>query len=59
MDPIVMSLVVGIVGAIVGVIAGKFIFAKDTRKQVEDAEQQSKKIISDAQLQAETLKKRA
>ena len=36
---------------------GKFIFSKNTRKQIEDANQQSQKILSDAQLSAETLKK--
>ena len=57
MDPIVISIIAAVVGIIVGVIIGKLIFAKDTRKQVEDAEQQSKKLIADAQMQAETLKK--
>jgi ribonuclease Y len=57
MGSIVLSIIIGIVGVVAGIIAGKFIFAKDTRKQVEDAEQQSQRIIADAQLQAETLKK--
>ena len=57
MDPIVISIIAAVVGIIVGVIIGKLIFARDTRKQVEDAEQQSKKLIADAQMQAETLKK--
>ena len=57
MDPIVISIIAAVVGIIVGVILGKLIFARDTRKQVEDAEQQSKKLIADAQMQAETLKK--
>ncbi|MDB5191984.1 MAG: rny [Segetibacter sp.] len=64
MDQIVLSIIVGIVALAVGVYAGKFIFAKDTRKQVADAEQQAEKIkaeaqriINDAQGQAETLKK--
>ena len=41
----------------VGIIAGKFLFAKNTTKKVEDAEQQAKKIVSDAQVTAENLKK--
>ena len=45
------------IALVIGIIAGKFIFAKNTKHQVEEAEQQIKKIISDAQLQAETLKK--
>ena len=57
MDPLIISIIAAVAGVIVGVIAGKFIFAKDTRKQVEEAEQQAQKIIADANLQAETIKK--
>ena len=57
MDPIVISIIVGIAGIVAGVILGKVIFAKDTRKQVEDAEQLAQKLIADAQIQAETIKK--
>ncbi|HUS00774.1 MAG TPA: ribonuclease Y, partial [Chitinophagaceae bacterium] len=32
-------------------------FAKNTKKQLEEADQQAQRIISDAQIQAETLKK--
>ena len=52
-----MSIILGVVGLIAGVIAGRFIFAKDTKKQLEDADQQAQRIISDAQTQTETLKK--
>jgi ribonucrease Y len=38
-------------------VAGKFLFAKNTKKQVEEAEQQAQKIVADGQLQAENLKK--
>lgn len=57
MGAIVISIIIGIVGIVAGIIAGKFIFAKDTRKQIEDAEQQAQRIVADAQMQAETLKK--
>ncbi len=57
MDSIVLCIITGIVGIVAGIIAGKFIFAKDTKKQVEDAEQQVQRIIADAQMQGETLKK--
>ncbi len=57
MDPIVISIIAAVVGVIVGLIIGKTVFAKDTRKQVEEAEQQSQKLIAEAQLHAETLKK--
>ena len=38
-------------------LAGKIIFSKNTRKQIEDADHQSQKVLADAQLSAETLKK--
>ncbi len=59
-----ISIIIGLIGIVVGVIAGKFIFAVNTRKQVQEAEQQAQKIVADAQkivgdaqMQAETLKK--
>ncbi len=52
-----LTYILGGIGLIVGIIAGKFIFAKNTKQQIEEATQQANKIISDAQLQAETLKK--
>ena len=52
-----MSIILGVVGLIAGVIAGRFIFAKDTKKQLENADQQAQRIILDAQTQSETLKK--
>ena len=53
-----MELIIsGAVALIVGVILGRIIFAKNTKKQIETAEQQAQKIIADAQMQAETIKK--
>ncbi|MES2645661.1 MAG: ribonuclease Y [Bacteroidota bacterium] len=57
MDPLVLSIIIGVICLIVGVVAGKIIFAANTQKQIEDAELQSKKILADAQQTAETLKK--
>src|ERR1700716_2781855 len=50
-------IIVGLIALVVGIIAGKFLFAKNTQKQVENAQSQTKKIISDAQITAENLKK--
>jgi ribonucrease Y len=53
----IIYIIVGIVALLAGIIAGKLIFAKDTQKQVDDARQQTKKIVADAQVAAENLKK--
>jgi ribonuclease Y len=53
----ILPFIVGAIALIVGILLGKFIFAKNTKKQLEEADQQAEKIISDAKTQAETLKK--
>lgn len=53
----ILPIIIGAVALIIGILLGKFLFAKNTKKQVEEADQQSQKIISDAKTQAETLKK--
>lgn len=57
MDPIILSIIIGVVCLIVGVVAGKLLFAANTQKQVQEAESRAQKIISDAQSAGETLKK--
>src|SRR3982751_2446735 len=57
MDPYIITLIAAIAALVVGIIAGKFIFAKDTRKRVEEAELQAQTLIKEAQLRAETNKK--
>ncbi|MCY7422847.1 MAG: ribonuclease Y [Chitinophagaceae bacterium] len=57
MEISIMSVILGVVGLIAGIILGRFIFAKDTKKQLEETDQQAQRIITDAQTQAETLKK--
>ena len=54
----VLYIIIAVICLAIGVLAGKFIFSKNTRKQIEDAKLQAQKIISDAQLSAETLKKK-
>lgn len=49
--------VVAVVAILIGIFLGKIIFSKNTQKQVEDAENQAKKILEDAKDHAETLKK--
>lgn len=57
MEPTIIYIIIGAAALILGIVLGKFIFAKNTKKQIEEAEQQSQKIISEANLQAETTKK--
>jgi len=53
----IISIIIGGACLIVGTILGKFIFAKNTGKLVEDAKSEAQRIIADGQSQAETLKK--
>jgi ribonuclease Y len=57
MDPNILAVIIGAVALIAGLIVGKFIFAKNTRKQVEEAELQSQTILKEAELRAETIRK--
>ena len=57
MEPNILSIIIGIIALVIGILLGKLIFAKNTKKQIEDAEQQAQKIVADGQLQAENLKK--
>ncbi len=57
MDPIIIYIIIGAVALILGIVLGKLVFAKNTQKQVAEAEKQAQKIITDGNLQAENLKK--
>jgi ribonuclease Y len=57
MDQTILSVIVGAAALVVGIIAGKIIFAKNTRKQIEDAESQAQTLLKEAELRAETIKK--
>ena len=59
MDPSILAIMIGIAGSIIGIIAGKFIFAKNTQKQLQEADLQAQKIIAEAQLNADKQKKDA
>lgn len=52
-----LPILIGIIALIAGVFAGKFIFAKNTKKQIEEAEQEAHKIIQDAKVAAENVKR--
>ena len=57
MDPNILSAIIGAAALIAGIILGKFLFAKNTRRQVEEAELQSQTILKEAELRAETIRK--
>lgn len=53
----IISIIIGGVSLIAGIILGKVIFAKNTNKIVEDAKSEAKKLISEGQFEADRLKK--
>ena len=54
---LIISLITGLVALAAGIFAGKVIFSKNTARKIEEAEQQARKIISDAKSNAENIKK--
>jgi ribonuclease Y len=57
MEPVVIYIIIALAALVGGTVLGKLVFSKNTKKQVEDAEQQAQRIITDGNLQAENLKK--
>ena len=66
-----IAIIIGIAALTIGILAGKFVFAKNTQKEVEDAQKkildverqisdaknQAQNIVKEAQLKAENIKK--
>jgi ribonucrease Y len=52
----ILTYIVGGVALLIGIVAGKFIFAKNQKHKVDEAESQAKKIVADAEAKAETIK---
>lgn len=57
MDPNILYIIIGVAALILGLVAGKLLFAKNTRKKIEEAEIQSQSIIKEAELRAENIRK--
>ena len=57
MDPNILSIIIGAAALIAGIIAGKIIFSKNSKKQIAEAELLSKNIIREAELRGENFKK--
>ena len=58
MSPGTIAAITGVIAIILGIILGKFIFAKNTKNQILEAEQQAQRLIQDVEKQAETIKER-
>lgn len=58
MDSTIVVAIIAVGAILIGIFLGKMIFAKNTQRQIEDAEQQAKKLIEDAKVHAETLKEK-
>ena len=57
MDPNILIIIIGAAALIIGLVAGKVIFAKNAGRRVEEAELQSQTILREAELRAETIRK--
>lgn len=57
MEPTIVYIIIGVAALLIGGIAGRFAFAKNTKKQVEEADLQAQTILKEAQLRAETIRK--
>ncbi len=57
MEPSILYILTGAIALVAGLLAGKFIFSKDTKKQIEEANQKAESILKEAELRAETIKK--
>jgi ribonuclease Y len=54
---LIIPIIIGILALLVGLALGKVIFAKNTQEKLEEARKQAAQILSDAQFNAENLKK--
>src|SRR5947209_16208413 len=57
MDLNIIIVISAAAGLLVGIVAGKLIFAKNTRHKIEEAELQASNLIKEAQLRSETIRK--
>ncbi|MFN4973911.1 MAG: ribonuclease Y [Bacteroidota bacterium] len=53
----ILLIITGAVALVLGLAAGWMIFSKNTKKRIEEAEELAQKIVKEAELRAETIKK--
>ena len=57
MDQTILFVIIGSASLLGGLLVGKIVFARNTKKQVEEAEAKAATILKEAELRAETIKK--
>jgi len=57
MDQTILFAIIGASSLVGGLIIGKLVFARNTKKQIEEAEAQAANILKETELRAENIKK--
>ncbi|MEI9946094.1 MAG: ribonuclease Y [Chitinophagaceae bacterium] len=57
MDPNILYGIIGAAALLVGILVGKFIFAANTKKKLDEAELQAQSTLREAELRGETIRK--
>jgi ribonucrease Y len=57
MDLNILTLIIAVTALLIGIIAGKLIFCKDTKKKIEEADLHAQSLIREAELRSETIRK--
>jgi ribonuclease Y len=57
MESAIIPIIAAAIALAAGIVLGKFIFAKNTQKQIDEAQQQVQGILREAELRAENIKK--
>lgn len=57
MDQTILFVIIGVASLSGGLLIGKIVFARNTKKQIEEAEAQAANILKETELRAETIRK--
>lgn len=58
MDSTIIAIIAAVVSLVAGIVAGKFIFNKNTEKELEENRNKAELLLKDAESQAETIKEK-